>query len=170
MNKSWIAIGLGSLVIIGVMVFLTIKGVSHREHTFIKWSKTDNPDKMGEATMKRLFPILKENSAGVDVIGDTPLSPDFITGFSNAAGINNLPVNIAPGTEIVPEKVSIQLKQITVDMKPPGCGDKPRDECIYIKAQRSWHKKERDPSKYWFLLQWVANNQFHLYFTPPRDN
>jgi len=56
MDKAWWGVATGCILIIGIMVFLTIRGVTKRAHTYIKWSQVESFEKVGYGVFKRLYP------------------------------------------------------------------------------------------------------------------
>lgn len=168
MNKTWIFIGGMACIMVGVMVFLTIKGVSHREHTFIKWSAVAAPEEMGIVSMRRMFPVL-EGLQTLSLVGAPDVAQPFSVGFDKGLKDQNLPVAIAhpEASDPNPDNLVIQMVPLKVEEAPGSCSDVSKDQCLYFKALRGWQKKKRDGSKYWFLLQWVANNNFKLFYVQP---
>lgn len=162
MNKAWAGILAGCALIIGIMVFLTIRGVTKRAHTYIKWSQVESFSQVGDSVFKRLYPQW-ENVSSVFVKG--PLPQKEKVEKSLAAQLTQSQWTTQVVTEPSgSESLVIEMIPIDTSVSPVGCGDKPRLECLKLKALRSFHKKKRDRAQNWFHMQWVNPNLFYLYF------
>ena len=123
--------------------------------------------------MQRMFPQINEDSA-VTIVSGKASGTRFMSGMLKALEEQGLDKkvgleNSVPESAGAPEHLQIEMIPLDPSTSPGSCNDKnvEKRQCLVFKALRRFHKKERGREKIWFLLQWVAHNQFSLFYIEP---
>lgn len=162
MTKVYWALFVAGLFISGVLLFVTIQGVSLKERRMIKWSAVDTAEQAGTKVARFLYPISKQ-FLEITVRGDSKFARVFFDALKEE-GVENWRQSQFSLNPVKPSESGFLIDIHSIDFDYISlCRTGDNLSCTGAKALNNFLKKPRDSSSNWINM-FRINNREAIYF------
>lgn len=129
----------------------------------IKWSKVQSSQEAGAVVLRHIYPLLSEKKE-IFIQSSTEFSKGFNKSFVDVSQKEGLKAQIH--TEVIPrgyQGLVLNILNLHGDANKELCLQGQKEECLKLKALRSYKKKERSSGGIWIQM-WRAEEKKLILF------